>query len=411
MNASAALCTVPEAQKAVLSAARTTEAISLPLDQSLNDVLAESVCCDVDFPPFDRATMDGYAVRCSDVSTAGVTLNLVGQIAAGDASDRTLGDGEALQINTGAPVPPGADAVIQVERTKLSADGQSVYIDTAVSPGRNVTPRGHFAQKGQVTLRAGVRLTSLEIATAATCGASELRVHRRPTVAFFSTGNELVDVADVPKGAAIRDSNRSMLSACVTGAGGLPRDLGRAVDDRESLATKVAEGFSSDVLCLTGGISMGAFDFVPEVLADAGVEFLVRKVAVKPGKPVIIGRSNRGGMVFGLPGNPVSAFVCFHLFVAPAIRRMRGLSERDSLPSRVKAVCSGRVPATVDRQSYWPARHESDEVGQFTATPLDWKGSGDPLGMTGATCLVERKPESAAVEPGETVDVMMLVEP
>ena len=364
--------------------------VELPLAEALHRTLAVPVCCDVDSPPFDRSSMDGYAVRAADVAGAPVTLPVVAQIAAGSTADRALGPGEAMQINTGAPMPPGADAVVQVELTEPAAGGSEVLIRKSVPPGRFITPRATDASAGQTVLEAGVLLTPLEIGSAASAGAARVTVYRRPVVAALATGDELVDMDRKPTGGQIRNTNQYLLEGLIRSAHAEPVSLGVAPDEPEKLRERITEGLRrSDVLCLTGGVT-----------------FHFQKRALKPGRPVIFGAASDGTLAFGLPGNPVSAFVGFELLVRPALAALEGRS--GVVPQLVRATLRGSVKPTADRRSYTPARAWVEKDGQWTVEPLSWHGSGDLFGAATANALVVRPTRSQGATTGEVVSMILL---
>ncbi len=407
---------------------------SVRLGEAWGRVLAEPVVCDVDYPPFEKAMMDGYAVRAADVAGAGggavSTLRVVGQVAAGGGGIRRIEDGrrrtedgsplnvrEAIQINTGAPVPEGADAVVRVEDTKLSSDGARVTVSAGVGVGKNIDRRAKYVSAGAVVLDAGTRLGAAEIGVAAAAGSEVVRVYERPRVAILVTGDELVEVSVRPTGAQIRNSNGPMLDALVRGAGAEVLDLGQVGDDQGLIEERIRRGLGADFLCISGGASMGAFDFVPEVLASCGVRSVFRKVAIKPGKPTLFGVSESGGGVFGLPGNPLAVFVVFRLLVRPAVEKRLGLGGRMAEVVSARLVSEGGLPATKDRQSYWPARLEIDGDGGIPRQSrglrverLCWRGSSDLFGFSGANGLIVRRAGSPGAEAGDMVGVHPLGE-
>jgi molybdopterin molybdotransferase len=400
---------LPQALTLLRSHVRPLEVVEVALAEGLHRTLAAAVVCDVDFPPFDRSMMDGYAVRAADTAGAPVTLRLVGQIAAGHEPTRALQPGEAMQINTGAPMPHGADAVIRLEDTTPPGDGgatNAVTIRVATLVGKHVAARASFARRGQTALAPGLRLGPLEIAAAATCGAARVRVHRTPRVGVLVTGDELVPVTATPTGAEIRDSNRWMLEAMLRDAHVEPVIVGSAIDDREALRTAIGRAGDCDMLCITGGVSVGAFDFVPEVLDAAGATFHIRKMAIKPGKPVIFATMPGGQLVFALPGNPISAFVGFELLIRPALAGLQG--RPDEGPRFVRATLRGSLPAAGKRRSFRPAGVAVDEGGRLIATPLAWQGSGDPFGMIGADALLMQPPDADAARDGDEVMILPL---
>ncbi len=397
---------IDEAYEVLFSNIKAGKTVVLPLSEALYRTLAVPVSCDVDYPPFDRSVMDGYAVRAVDVADAPATLRVAGQIPAGTMPDRSLLPGEAMQINTGAPIPSGADAVVRVEQTELTDSGDGVLIREAVAPGQFITRRATYILAGQTVLEAGTRLAPLEIGAAAAAGAARVTVYRRPTVAVLATGDELVEIDEQPVGAQIRNSNQHLLAALITAACAEPVVLGVAGDDRESLRDSITEGLRSDVLCITGGVSMGAFDFVPEVLEQCGATFHIRKMAIKPGRPTIFASVTGGALIFALPGNPAGAFVGFELLVRPALAALEGRG--GAVPLVGRAALRGSIKPTSNRRTYLPARAHLDDDGGWVAEPLSWQGSGDSFGMATANALIMRPPEAGAARGGDSVSILLL---
>ncbi len=401
-----AMIDIQEAYERLLANIGPIETVRVPLDESLHRTLARSVQCDVDYPPFDRSVMDGYAVRAADVADAPVTLLVVGQIAAGAGVDHTLSPGEAMQINTGAPIPPGADAVVRVEQTgPIGSDGR-VLIRRSVESGTFITLRATYVSAGQTVLQAGMLMTPAAIGTAASAGASRVTVHRQPTVALLATGGELVDIDKTLQGSQIRNSNQHQLQALVSAAHAKPVILGIALDERDVLREKILLALRYDVLCITGGVSMGAFDFVPEVLEECGARFHIKKMAIKPGRPIHFATLADGTLIFALPGNPVSAFVGFELLVRPALAALQG--RVDAISALVQARLKGAVTATRDRRTYLPARVEITDDGLWEVEPLSWRGSGDAFGLAGANAMIVRPPNVDGADGGETVSIIVL---
>ena len=397
---------VDEAYKVLFANVTPGRTEQVRLEAALYRTLAAAVRCDVDFPPFDKSAMDGYAVRAADVAVAPAKLKVVGQIAAGATSEKALAAGEAMQINTGAPLPPGADTVARVEITELTGTGEAVLIRESVPPGKFVTPRATYTSAGQTVLEAGTRLTALAIGAAATAGAARVTVYRRPKVAILVTGDELVEIDRRPVGAQIRDSNRHLLAALITSAHAEPVALATARDDRESLREQILSGLGSDVLCITGGVSMGAFDFVPEALEACGARFHIRKMAIKPGRPTIFATTPAGTLIFGLPGNPASAFVGFELLVRPALAALEG--RPGAVPPCVRATLRGSVQSTTDRRAFVPARAFVGDHGEWVVETLSWHGSGDSFGMAAANALIVQPPKTDAVTSGADVSILLL---
>ncbi|MCB9850666.1 MAG: molybdopterin molybdotransferase MoeA [Phycisphaerales bacterium] len=399
------MVTLADAEAIVRANLNTLPVVSVPLKDARGMTLARTIHCDIDVPPFARSMMDGYAVRSADVQAAPVELRVIGQVAAGATSDRVLGPGEAMQINTGAPIPGGADAVVKVEDTTVSSDGAAVTVNYSVPVGKAICPRADYVAQGDVALDRGDTLGPEQIAIAATVGAATVEVFRRPRIAVLVTGDELVAVDVTPVGGQIRDSNGPMLRSLLTDAGAEVIDLGRVGDDRDALVKRVREGLGYDGLCITGGISMGAFDFVPDVLAECGVRVHFRKMSTKPGRPTLFGTSESGGWVFALPGNPISAHVGFALLVRPALAMMQG---RENWPTPRRAVLRGQCGANGQRQSFQPARLSVADDGRCVVEPLAWRGSGDPFGFRFADVLLMRPANAPAVEDGALVEVIPL---
>jgi molybdopterin molybdotransferase len=375
---------VSEAQAIVLQHARPLPAEGTPLSsQALGLVLAEDVASDLDMPPFDKALMDGYALRAADLTEAGGTLAVIEEVMAGSTPTRPVGPGQATRIMTGAPMPEGADAVVMLERTH-ALHGKKVLLEDLARPGQNVLARGEEMRRGQTVLSAGAVLRPQEFGLLATVGRVSILAHPRPRVVLLSTGDELVDAAQVPGPGQIRNSNGPMLAAQVLRAGGIPHSLGIGRDREDDLRALITQGLRSAILILSGGVSAGKLDLVPGVLQELGVQPHFHKVSLKPGKPVFFG-TVEDTLVFGLPGNPVSSLVCFELFTRPAIRRLAGHAE--SGPFEVRAFLTEDFPYRSDRPTYHPAWLEYRETG-WSVRPVPWFGSPDLRGLTRANSFV-----------------------
>ncbi len=379
--------------------------VELPLRDALYRTLAQDVLCDVDAPPFDRSLMDGFAVQAADVCEVPVRLRVVGRIAAGAQSERTLGRGEAMQINTGAPIPQGADAVVRVEETEMGDDA-TVLIKASVPEGKFITRRAEYVSAGAVVLKSGTRLTPTGLGAAATCGMSRVSVYRKARVAILSTGDELVEIDRTPTGAQIRNSNQYLLEALVRSAHAEPVNLPLAVDDRERLTAAVRQGLEADVLCITGGISMGDRDYVPEVLRAVGATFHIHKMAIKPGRPTIFATTATGKLIFALPGNPASAFIGFELLVRPALCALEGRTGVVAIQMAAELV--GSLPANRDRRSFVPARAWNGGRGQWCVERVSWGGSGDSLGLARANAMIVFPPHAGEAREGAEVSIMLL---
>jgi molybdopterin molybdotransferase len=375
---------IADAQALVLKHAKPLPPQAEPLTAaSLGRVVAEDVASDLSMPPFDKALMDGYAVRAADLPDGRGTLAVIDEVTAGQTPRLPIGPEQAARIMTGAPIPGGADAVVMIERTR-SLGGNRVQIDDRPpKPGQNILYQGREMRAGETVLSAGAVLRPQEFGLLATVGRTAVRVYPAPVVAILATGDELVEAPDKPGPGQIRNGNGPLLVGQASRAGGVPRYLGIARDEIASLRALMAGGLQAPVLVLSGGVSAGKMDLVPHVLAELGVEPHFHKVEMKPGKPVFFG--TRGNtLVFGLPGNPVSVMVCFELFVGPAIRRLAG--HADAGPRIVHAVLAEDFPYRTDRPTYHPARLDDGPDG-WRVRVVPWFGSPDLRALTQANAF------------------------
>jgi molybdopterin molybdotransferase len=373
-------------------------------------VLAEDVIADTDLPPFDRASMDGYAVRAADTegatTIAPVRLSLVGEAAAGAGWRGELRPGEAVRIMTGAPVPAGADSVQQVEVTRETQGGAFVEIERATAPAQFITKRATEITRGETVLRAGETINAASMAALASFGYAQVRVGARPRVCVLATGTELVDVSAQPGADQIRDSNTYSLLAYAEAAGARVEHAPFAGDDAELLRRVIGERAErADVLVLSGGVSMGVYDFTKTALGALGAEIFFERVSLRPGKPTVFARLGRT-LVFGLPGNPVSVSVTFNLFARTAIRAMQGA--REASLAEEQAVLGRSVRGAIERASYLPAKLRTDAAGRLVAEPLRWGGSSDFVAFTRADALVIVEAGARAVEAETIVRVVRL---
>jgi molybdopterin molybdotransferase len=387
----------------IITAMRPRPAVeTIDLSRAAGRVLACTVTADRDYPPFDRSTRDGFALRSVDAASPSVTLRRVGEIKAGSSYDRTVAAGECVQIMTGAPVPSGADAVAMIEFTKVDAAGDRVTFERAAAAGQNVVARGSEARAGEELLAAGTRLGYAEMALAAQVGAAQVRVFVPPRVAILSTGDEVVDVSASPGPFEVRNGNGIALETLAAQAGALPVQLGNAVDEIGVLRRAIEKGLESDVLLLSGGVSMGKYDLVEKVLADLGAEFFFDGVAIRPGRPAVFGRC-QGKPVFGLPGNPLSTMVTFQLFVVPALDLLSGAAAR---PLRV---FGARLAHAVHEKGalthFLPARLDWTNGEPMVAT-MQWQGSGDTVTLARANALLVVPAERPDWEAGEWAGVI-----
>ncbi len=460
-------------------AASAAEIDSVDLLAGRGRVLAEAILADRDFPPFDRATRDGYAVRASDVQTVPARLEVVGEIKAGDSPEKcAIHDGQAVSIMTGAALPEGADAVVMVEYTAAgdslqpgdvtrrsrdvthlnaaenaaiewgtvgkesgtvgegsgsalnSRTGAPEFIEIrrSVESGENFVPRGAEARAGQLVVDAGRGLDHALIAVAAAVGKSRVRVFHKPRVAVLSTGDELVGIDAMPGQAQIRNSNSYSLAAQIEEAGGEPVRLPIAPDEPARLRELIEEGLSHDLLLLTGGVSMGKYDLVEQVLGELAATFYFTGAKIQPGKPVVFGAcgadthvgpeslsaaGTRTGMsaphdlrhyFFGLPGNPVSTMVTFELFVRPMIAALGGMKPEALV--FLKARLKSEIRAKTGLTRFLPARIS----GEFENAEVElaaWQGSGDIASLARANCYLVIPPDRERIAAGEAVSVLL----
>jgi molybdopterin molybdotransferase len=373
---------------------------------SAGRVLAEDIAADRDQPPFDRSTRDGFAVRVAEL-TSGELLRVAGQVRAGQIwTGGALSAGTAIEIMTGAPVPTGADAVVMVEHVEWVEDSAiRAAAGRSLRAGDNVVPRGSEARAGQVVLHAGVLLGAAEIALAATCGCEQLKVFRRPRVGIVATGDELVEVSQSPEPQQVRNSNSYALAALVAGAGGEAVRMPIARDRREEIAATIEAARACDLLVLSGGVSMGEYDLVEEVLLSLGAEFFFTGVTMQPGKPVVFGRLPSTGefpavFFFGLPGNPISTQVTFHVFVEPLLRALGGAGVAG--PGFVQATLTEDVPGKQGLTRLLPARRTGVEVRL-----VGWQGSGDLAANARANCYALLPADRESFHAGEIIRILL----
>jgi len=395
---------IAEAIEIVLRHASYLGVESIQLKNSVGRILAQDIVADTDLPPFDRAQMDGYAVRAGDVSNTPARLRIVGESAAGAGWHHEMNSGEAVRIMTGAPVPKGADAVQQVELTREVND--EVEILERVSSGRSIVRQASEIKAGQTVLRAGEQTSATMIATLASFGYAEVKVSRRPRVAVMATGSELVDVDQKPARDQIRDSNNYTIEAYASQANAIVKRLPLAGDDTEELKRSMREAAGTcDVLITSGGVSMGVYDFTKAALKELGAEIFFERVALRPGKPTVFARLGNA-LVFGLPGNPVSVAVTFNLFARTALRAMQGANQ--TMLDEEHAVLARDLKGSIERESYLPAILRTDEKGTLLAEPLKWGGSSDFVSFAKATALINIPAGAKTAEAGALVNVVRL---
>jgi molybdopterin molybdotransferase len=394
----------PEARNIILSSVHPVGSIMQSIERSLHRFLAEDVIASENIPPFDNSAMDGYAVTSEDVRQIPRTLTIAGEIAAGAAEPSMLKKGEAVSIMTGAKIPKGCDAVVPLEWTEL-VDEKHVKILRSVESRHNIRASGTDIERGEIALRKHQRLRPQEIGVLASLGKQFVEVYRPPTVAILATGNELVNIAAPLSEGHIRNSNAYALSALLKERGCEPVMLEIARDDRKDLKEKIIKGLASDVLITTGGVSVGKYDLVVDVMKEVGVEIKFWKVNIKPGMPMIFGMYGEKP-VFGLPGNPVSSLVTFLQFVNPAIEKMLGSDEANTIV---------KIPARIEHDIMKPdgKRHFIRGIleqrnGSIVVHSTGSQVSNILSSLTKANCLIILPEEVTHVTAGDIVEVELL---
>ena len=391
-----------EAFEIVLRYTPRLDAERIPLLQARGRVLAEDVASDVDMPPFPRSSVDGYAVRAEELSHIPARLHVVATIAAGTFPNLALATGQTAKIMTGAPVPLGADAVQMIERTQ-TISAHEVEVLASLASGANITPQGSEAKLGQIVATSGSLLSPAMLGLLAAVGKTAVLVYRAPAVGLIATGDELVEIHEHPRAAQIRNSNSYTLFAQAEQLGAQPHMLGIARDQKSQLAALIRSGLQYEVLLLTGGVSMGDLDLVEDVFAEFGFEIFFNKVAVKPGKPVVFARAGKT-LVFGLPGNPVSASTIFELLVRPAIRKMMGSVVYQN--PMVQARLTQRFVNRSGRENYAPA-WTWYENGCYHIRVLRSQGSGDLASYAASNSYLVCPLERTELAAEEQVRVML----
>lgn len=371
------MISVQEAQQLIISSTQVLSAETVQLENAFGRILAEDILADRDYPPFNRAAMDGYAFRLSDYQqeTTNHELKITGELYAGHVFDGVLKNGECLKIMTGAATPSDLDCIIQVELAVVNGNKVS-FPNTNHKPWQNIARKGEDCKESDIILKKNTFLSPTEIATIAVLGKKEIQVYKLPKVAIISTGDELVAVGEQVNAFQIRDSNAFALLAFFQ-SWHIPVARREIVqDDTEALSKLVSEVLDFDIIVLSGGVSMGAADYVPKILAENGVRNIFHKIKLKPGKPLWFGQTPNGGAVFGLPGNPLSAQVCFKLFIETHLRAAFGLNQPDIQ----------QFPISTDRKKkvkldeYFPVKLSDGKL-----FPIQFNGSGDVTSTVGST--------------------------
>jgi molybdopterin molybdotransferase len=375
---------------------RTHPAIEeIPLAEAGGRVLAADTAADRDSPALARSVRDGYAVRAIDLPGQ---LEIIGEVRAGERFAGELGAGQAVEIMTGAPIPAGADAVVMIEHTRR--EGVQVAIDGAAETQQFINPRGCEAAAHEVVLQAGKRLDYADIALLAAVGRARVKVYRRPVVAIVATGDEIVEIHEIPQEFQIRNSNAWSLAVQVARAGGTPEVLPVARDTVEHTRAMVARGLGADLLLLSGGVSAGKYDVVEKVLAEFGAEFYFDRVLIQPGQPLVFGRAG-GKYFFGLPGNPSSTMVTFEVFARAALELLAGQEEIALHLPFARLTCDFRHRPGLTR--FLPARLSADGS---EVTPVNWHGSSDIPALTRANAYLVADPDRAEYARGELIRIL-----
>jgi len=396
-----------EAQKTVLESVSPLESVEKPIMDTLTLVAAEDVTATEQIPPFDNSAMDGYAVRAEDTAGASekspVELKVVMDLPAGRHTERSVGKGEAIRIMTGAPVPPGADAVVQVELTEAASDGR-VRILKEHEKRKNIRLAGEDIAVGRSVIRAGDEITPAKIGMLASVGRAKINVIRRPVVAVLATGDELLDADEPLAPGKIRSSNSYTITSQIRQCGADAKNLGIARDTIDDLRSRLKNGLSADMIVTSGGVSVGDYDYVKDALEELGVEFKFTKVAIKPGKPTVFGML-RDKPVFGLPGNPVSSMVIFEELVRPALLKMMG--RRRLLRPEVEAILEEDIKKKPERAHLIRAvaRQKGSEYYVSTTGP---QGSGILVSMDLANAIIVFPRGVKQMKKGERVRVQLI---
>jgi molybdopterin molybdotransferase len=401
------MISVEEALERILEGITPLGVSQVPLAESLGLVLTEDIIAQEDIPPFANSAMDGFALLSKDSRPRDgqpPRLRVTGTVAAGYVAQHAVTDGAAMRIMTGAPVPPGADTVIQVELTRSdSPQSEWVEILQEVEPGNNIRPAGEDMRRGQTVLARGTEIGPWEIGILATLGKATVEVIRRPHVAILGTGDEVIDVDQPLQPGKIRNSNSYLLEAAVRRAGAVAHRLGVAQDTVESLREKFGEAMQSDLILTSGGVSVGDFDLVKNIMAEQGAINFWR-INMRPGKPVAFGHIGQVPLL-GLPGNPVSAAITFELFGRPVIRKMLGHTRL--LRPRIEVIVEDGVGDVAMRRHYARA-HVSWRDGRFVAHTTGNQGSNIMTSLLNANALVIVPEGGVLIRPGDTAQAVML---
>jgi len=407
IDATQGLTQLEEAQRIVLESTPILGLEKISILDALGRVLGEDIVAERDNPPWDNSAMDGFAVRWDDIKQEhaiqkAVTLTVIEDVAAGKMPSQSVGAGQAIRIMTGAPLPKGADTVLKVEDTEHTAD--SVRVFKPEQQGANVRAQGEDVRKGECIIGKGTRIRPGEAGMLAILAKSFVFAHQRPRVAILSTGDELADLDERFSEEKIINSNSYGIAAAVQEAGGIPILLGIARDTPAALKDKISQGLTADILVLSGGVSMGDYDFTKAVFQELGAAMNFWKLAIRPGQPLAFGKI-QGKLAFGLPGNPVSSMVTFEQLVRPAMLKMSG--HRSYGRPVVQAIFQEKFSKRTDRRHFLRGVLTMEE-GVFKVRTTGAQGSGILTSMMKANCLIDIPVEVERVNPGDLVSVQLL---
>jgi molybdopterin molybdotransferase len=406
-DATEGLTQLQEAQRIVLESTPTLGLEKISILDALGRVLGEDIVAERDNPPWNNSAMDGFAVRWEDIKQEQtiqkpVTLTVIEDVPAGKMPSKTVGKGQAIRIMTGAPIPKGADTVLKVEDTEHTPD--SVRVFKAEQQGANIRPQGEDVKKGDCIIAKGTQIRPGEAGMLAILAKSFIFAYQRPRVAILSTGDELADLDERFSEEKIINSNSYGIAAAVQEAGGIPFLLGIARDTPAALKEKISHGLTADILVLSGGVSMGDYDFTKTVFHELGAEMNFWKLAIRPGQPLAFGKI-QGKLAFGLPGNPVSSMVTFEQLVRPAMLKMSG--HRNYGRPVVQAIFEEKFSKRTDRRHFLRGVL-TQEAGVFKVRTTGAQGSGILTSMVKANCLIDIPVEVERVNPGDLVSVQLL---
>lgn len=393
-----------EALKIIKRETFSLETETIDLENSIGRVLAEKILADMDLPPFDRSQMDGFAVKSEETQIVPTKLKIIGESVAGKGFNAKMKRGEAVRIMTGARVPDGADAVQKVENTRDAGENFVEILDAA-KPKQNIIKRGEEIKKDERIFAKGERITENMIASIASFGYAKLKVARNPKAAILATGSEIVNISETPGRDQIRNSNSIMLKVFAKKAGAQTKILPIAGDEISNLKLQILKALeTNDVLLITGGVSVGDYDFTKPALRELGAEIFFEKVSLKPGKPTVFAKLNNK-LIFGLPGNPVSVAVTFYLFVRTALLKMQGAQDFEL--EKGTAVVSEKIKGAKERDSFLPVSVATGSRGNLSVESLRFSGSSNFIAFSRANALIFI-PQNSSFQTGDVAQILLL---